>query len=931
MTRRSKLVTLEVAAATVADGEHVALGGLWNHNAPCALVRELVRLGRRDLTLSAGPAAGYAVDLLIAGGGVARAHLANVTFEHLGLAPAFRRAVESGALELIESDEATLVGGFRAAAAGLPYQPVASIVGSALADARPDIVDGRVPALAPDVVFLHAQEGDEFGNLRHFGSVFADRVLAKAAQRAVVASVDRARLQRRDPPRPARDDDPGLPRHARGRGAGRRAPGLQPRALRGRRGGVRVTTRERMTCALAARLHDGEIVIIGGASPIPMAAALLAQRTTAPNLTLLTGSGAVNPRPERLAPSGGDYEYVRTAEAYFTMEDVFDDTERGRWDVGIFGGLQIDRHGHFNLAFVGGFRGPGLVNAGLPRTVKRSLLCVERHTPRVFVEDVDFVSGSGNDACVTDLALPGLLGRRRARVRASRRGRGDGARADRLRARRRPGGHARAVRRRARGAALKRRPDGGAGVSRWSPEQAASYYASGLWDRRGLFELLAEHPPDKLAFHDGVEAITFGALRTRAAAIAGAFEPGAVIAVRMGNSIDHVVLAYAIAAAGAVLFELPPDTTPLQVEAALRRTRAAAYFTDGDPLPTGTRALPEPDTEALALLIGTSGTTGTPKIAMRSTNGSCAMARHVLSCTGIARDDVVLIAAPLSGGVGYINGLCSTAITGCSTILPRTLRIEALMELLERHRVSALCTLPTLAVRMLAAPGEAPALRVIQTGGAYLHPQVAAGLEARFDCRVVSAYGAIDVGIPSMVKAEGDTAQHRHETVGKPFPEAELALIDGEVVMRGPSTALGYFEDEEATRAVYDDEGWGHFGDLGRIDEDGYLRIVGRLKEVINRGGKKISVNEVENHVRAFPGVRDVAAVGYDDPELGERCCAVVVSDDAVTLEALRAFLTERGVPKLMWPERVHHLDELPMSPQGKVRRRELKELLCSA
>ena len=119
------------------------------------------------------------------------AYLPNVTFEHLGLAPAFRRAVESGTLRLIESDEATLIGGYRAAAAGLPYQPVQSISGSALLAARPDVVDGRVPALTPDVVFLHAQEGDEFGNVRHFGSVFCDKLLAKAARRAVVVSVDR--------------------------------------------------------------------------------------------------------------------------------------------------------------------------------------------------------------------------------------------------------------------------------------------------------------------------------------------------------------------------------------------------------------------------------------------------------------------------------------------------------------------------------------------------------------------------------------------------------------------------------------------------------------------------------------------------------------------------------------------------------------------
>ena len=186
------------------------------------------------------------------------------------------------------------------------------------------------------------------------------------------------------------------------------------------------STSELMACELAARLNDDEIVIIGGASPIPMAAALLAQRTTAPDLTLLTGSGAVNPRPTHLAPSGGDYAYVAGAEAYFTMEDVFDDTERGRWDVGIFGGIQVDPYGNFNLTFVGGtltaprFRGPGLVNAGLPTSVGRSMLCVERHTPRVFVEPIAFASGAGTrrpdgssyparrgrgpDFCVTSLA-----------------------------------------------------------------------------------------------------------------------------------------------------------------------------------------------------------------------------------------------------------------------------------------------------------------------------------------------------------------------------------------------------------------------------------------------------------------------------------------------------------------------------------------------
>jgi glutaconate CoA-transferase subunit B len=159
--------------------------------------------------------------------------------------------------------------------------------------------------------------------------------------------------------------------------------------------------RELMACQLADRLRDGELVVIGGASVIPMAAALLAQATHAPNLTLLTGSGAVNPRPTRLEPSGGDAEYLRTAEAHFTIEDVFDDCERGRYDVSIFGGIQVDQYANFNLTFVGGtlgrprFRGPGFVNAGIANAAGRFMLCCEAHTPRTLVERVDFASGAG--------------------------------------------------------------------------------------------------------------------------------------------------------------------------------------------------------------------------------------------------------------------------------------------------------------------------------------------------------------------------------------------------------------------------------------------------------------------------------------------------------------------------------------------------------
>lgn len=196
--RTDKTTDPDTAVSVVRVSDHVAIGGIWSHNSPAALVRALIRHGAGELTISAGPAAGFAVDLLISSGLVKRAYLPNVTFEHLGLAPAFRAAVESGTVELIECDEPSLVGGYRAAGAGLPGQTIASIRGTDLSVRRPDIgartVAGRqvleVPALAPDVVLLHAQQSDAYGNARQHGTVFADRVMARAAERAVIVSAD---------------------------------------------------------------------------------------------------------------------------------------------------------------------------------------------------------------------------------------------------------------------------------------------------------------------------------------------------------------------------------------------------------------------------------------------------------------------------------------------------------------------------------------------------------------------------------------------------------------------------------------------------------------------------------------------------------------------------------------------------------------------
>ncbi|MBV1892568.1 MAG: hypothetical protein KUG57_00900 [Ilumatobacteraceae bacterium] len=188
---------MEDAVASVSSGDHLAVGGIWNENAPSALVRALARRGIDGLKLSAGPASAYPVDLLIGMGMVATVMAPNVTFEDLGLAPNFRRAVEKGEVRLIECDEPSLIGGYRAAAAGLPASIVHSLRGTSLLDRSPwmtthELPDGEevvlIPALRPDVTFLHVQQCDEYGNARCLGTVFADRLLAKCATTVIVST-----------------------------------------------------------------------------------------------------------------------------------------------------------------------------------------------------------------------------------------------------------------------------------------------------------------------------------------------------------------------------------------------------------------------------------------------------------------------------------------------------------------------------------------------------------------------------------------------------------------------------------------------------------------------------------------------------------------------------------------------------------------------
>jgi acyl-CoA synthetase (AMP-forming)/AMP-acid ligase II len=249
---------------------------------------------------------------------------------------------------------------------------------------------------------------------------------------------------------------------------------------------------------------------------------------------------------------------------------------------------------------------------------------------------------------------------------------------------------------------------------------------------------------------------------------------------------------------------------------------------------------------------------------------------------------------------------------------------------------SVLVGVPANVIRMLEsealATTDLSACRCTAVAGAPMPPEVARAWEKTSGAPVVSFYGSMDAG-QLAVGRPSDPAEKRWVTVGRPHDGSECMICDeqgrplrpgevGEVCMRGPTVQERYWGEDHGP---YADDGWVHMGDLGFLDSDGYLHVVGRLKDIVIRGGTNINPYEVESVLRGHPGVRDACVVGRPDRVLGERPMAFVVG--TVTLDGLRAHLEAHGLAKYKWPEFLELIDEIPLSGPGKVNRKLLKEM----
>jgi non-ribosomal peptide synthetase component E (peptide arylation enzyme) len=357
----------------------------------------------------------------------------------------------------------------------------------------------------------------------------------------------------------------------------------------------------------------------------------------------------------------------------------------------------------------------------------------------------------------------------------------------------------------------------------------------------------------------------------------------------------------------------------------------------------------QPEADALGHIMLSSGTTALPKISVFTSNNLLAMLDAFAQTIQLSREDVACALAPMgTGATGYIFPVLPPLLAGATTaILQHWSDPAEAVELIARHECTYATAIPTQMTLMLPALEAQPQarftrFRCFNNAGAPLPYEVARRIEELMGCQVQCVYGSTDGGVPCMTCVD-DPPDKRMRTVGRVLPGRACELRDGfgqpvaageagEICWRSPDKSFGYLNDLEAARAVFDERGFYRSGDLARIDAEGYVSIVGRVKDMILRGGRNISPRLIEDLLIAHPAVREVAVAAMPHPSLGEQACAFVVLAPGHSLgfEQAVEFLAAQSIAKYQLPERLEILDELPRSAGGKIAKNKLTELVTA-
>ena len=523
---------------------------------------------------------------------------------------------------------------------------------------------------------------------------------------------------------------------------------------------------------------------------------------------------------------------------------------------------------------------------------------------------------------------------------------------------------------------------------RWRDSRAWAGVALG-----DAFARTVQRRGDATVLLEGDLALSYGDLAARVGAFAAGLArhgvgPGDAVAYQLPNWWEAAVALLAAVSLGAHAVPIVPILRGREVSVILRQTRPRAIVlparfrgtdfvaqahevlagvTDLDPLLVVVRADTRPSLpramrfedvgaeaqapiaartvapDALAVVIYTSGSTADPKGAMHSHQTLGAELASLVDAHGLGDADRVLMPSPLTHVSGVVHGILAPALLGTSVVLQDRWDPAAALAAIERHRVTYMIGAPTFLQELLAQPSlglhDLSSLRLFSCGGASVAPELMRLGRARIPNLVTKrSYGSSEFPTIATTGVE-DALARGLDTEGRALRGVELRVTDdegtalpagaeGEIRARGPDCFLGYV-DAALDADSFDAEGFFRTGDLGVVDADGYLRITGRVKDIIVRKGEKISAREVEDLLLEHPAIADAALIPLADPDTGERACACVqLAADAapLALDALVAFLRARDLTPQKLPEQLELVDDFPRTPSGKINKRLLRE-----
>ena len=499
----------------------------------------------------------------------------------------------------------------------------------------------------------------------------------------------------------------------------------------------------------------------------------------------------------------------------------------------------------------------------------------------------------------------------------------------------------------------------------------------------------ARDVPSRLAIVEGTpgtgprRTVTYGELLPAAEQVARAllarFRPGEHVAVWAGNSLEWILLEYGTGLAGLVLVTVNPAYQPAELTYVLRQSRSVGLFHmasfRGNPMTetvtavrgelpdlrevvclddwAGFVASADPATPLPAVDAGddvqiqyTSGTTGFPKGCLLHHRGMVNNARFTMEGVGAGPDDVVVWPMPLFHTAGCGTGVLGALSARATLVYVSQFDPAVQLELIESYRATITGGVPTMLIALLGHPDsgrrDLSSLRIVLAGGAPVPTEVARQCERRFGARFSVVFGTTECSPIVTMTRPGDDPEIRTGTLGVALPHTEVMIADpisrrpvatgtvGELCARGYLVMHGYFDDAAATAAAVDPEGWYHTGDLASMDDGGVLRVEGRIKDMIIRGGENIYPREIEDLLHTHPAVAGVAVVGRPDPVWGETVAAFVqpAPGAEVTEADLRAYC-RRDLAPYKTPATWVFVDSFPMTASGKVRKNVLRERLA--